>query len=347
MISALQRDSNRGLVLAPVTRQGIQDPSGSLADFQLRTDKKARVFIPVATSLEGPAWGSEFGINLETGLVYDDLTDGISHPGRFMAAYSGGGMTTVTVANIEIDTFAGLARRSPVHVDLTVDAVFDNPQNWDLLRYSLRSLHMYAPWIRTIYLVTDEPLPSWLDVSQPGIEVVSAGETSPVHALLELAEHYLLVRDTSMLASWSEPGRFFAPSGLVRVHISGEPIHIGDPGLSQTDAGRASLALNRWSVERYGRTANLAIPSTVVATTKAIEQLATDELAHLSPGEDSIDPISLAQHVALYEAKAVEVRTGLKEDDLAVDGTQFDAKYLNKAYPIPSPWEVEDENPSH
>ena len=33
----------------------------------------------------------------------------------------------------------------------------------DELRFSLRSLDMYAPWIRHIYLVTDGQVPAWLE----------------------------------------------------------------------------------------------------------------------------------------------------------------------------------------
>ena len=37
----------------------------------------------------------------------------------------------------------------------------------DELRYSLRSLDMYAGWVRHVYLVTDHQVPSWLDTEQP------------------------------------------------------------------------------------------------------------------------------------------------------------------------------------
>ncbi|NUV36662.1 stealth family protein, partial [Streptomyces sp. KAI-27] len=42
----------------------------------------------------------------------------------------------------------------------------------DELKYSLRSLEMYAPFLRNIYVVTDSQTPSWLDTSAPGIQVV-------------------------------------------------------------------------------------------------------------------------------------------------------------------------------
>ncbi|WP_075022307.1 hypothetical protein [Actinomadura madurae] len=42
----------------------------------------------------------------------------------------------------------------------------------DGLRYSLRSLAQYAPWVRHIWLVTAGQVPGWLDVRVPGLTVV-------------------------------------------------------------------------------------------------------------------------------------------------------------------------------
>ena len=40
------------------------------------------------------------------------------------------------------------------------------------LLYSLRSVEKYAPFFRKIFIVTDNQIPSWLDTSNPKIEVV-------------------------------------------------------------------------------------------------------------------------------------------------------------------------------
>jgi hypothetical protein len=40
------------------------------------------------------------------------------------------------------------------------------------LRYSLRSLETYAPWIRNVYVVTNGQVPGWLDTSNPRVTVV-------------------------------------------------------------------------------------------------------------------------------------------------------------------------------
>lgn len=46
----------------------------------------------------------------------------------------------------------------------------------DELKYSLRSLEMYAPWIRKVYIVTNGQIPSWLDMDNPRVTLISHQE---------------------------------------------------------------------------------------------------------------------------------------------------------------------------
>ena len=43
----------------------------------------------------------------------------------------------------------------------------------DELRYSLRSVFYFAPWVRHIYIVTCGHVPRWLDTSHPRIRVIT------------------------------------------------------------------------------------------------------------------------------------------------------------------------------
>ena len=81
----------------------------------------------------------------------------------------------------------------------------------DELRYSLRSLDMYADWVRHVYLVTDNQVPAWLDTSNPRLTVVTPRELfgdrgrlptfnshaieSQLHRIDGLSEHYLYLND--------------------------------------------------------------------------------------------------------------------------------------------------------
>src|SRR5699024_11177654 len=87
-------------------------------------------------------------------------------------------------------------------------------RNRDELRYSLRSLFAYAPWIRNVYVVTDAQRPSWLD-DDPRITVVDHRELFPddsvlpffnshaiesvLHRIPGLAEHFLYLNDDVFL----------------------------------------------------------------------------------------------------------------------------------------------------
>ena len=41
------------------------------------------------------------------------------------------------------------------------------------LRYSLRSVERYTPWIRNIYIVTNGQIPSWIKIDHPRLTIVS------------------------------------------------------------------------------------------------------------------------------------------------------------------------------
>ena len=45
---------------------------------------------------------------------------------------------------------------------------FDN----DELKYSLRSIDCFAPWINNIFIVTDDQIPKWLNVKHPQIKII-------------------------------------------------------------------------------------------------------------------------------------------------------------------------------
>ncbi|MFD8593675.1 Stealth CR1 domain-containing protein [Kitasatospora sp. NPDC059646] len=100
----------------------------------------------------------------------------------------------------------------------------------DELRHCLRSIAMYAPWIRRIFLVTDDQTPAWLDPSVPGLTLVSHRRLLPggpvfnshaietgLHRIPGLAEHFLYFNDDMFLGGPVAPEDFFLGNGLPRV----------------------------------------------------------------------------------------------------------------------------------
>jgi hypothetical protein len=113
----------------------------------------------------------------------------------------------------------------------------------DELRYSLRSLDMYAGWVRTVYLVTDDQVPEWLDLDHPKLRIVSHRELfgdrgrlptfnshaieSQLHHLEGLSEHYLYMNDDVFFGRPVSPDVFFLSNGLSKYFASKAKIGLG------------------------------------------------------------------------------------------------------------------------
>lgn len=105
-------------------------------------------------------------------------------------------------------------------------------RNRDELRYSLRSIEMFAPFVRHIYLVTMDQTPAWLNVDHPKLTVVSHSDIyadrdalptfnsssieTQLHHIDGLAEHFLYFNDDVFLGrpcSWRD---FFWAGGATK-----------------------------------------------------------------------------------------------------------------------------------
>lgn len=128
----------------------------------------------------------------------------------------------------------------------------------DELRYSLRSLEMYADWVRHVYIVTDDQVPGWLNQDHPKVRVVSHRELfgeagvlpsfnshaieSQLHHLPGLAEHYLYLNDDVLFGRPVAPELFFHGNGLTKFFLSSRVIDLDDP--SARDLPVVSAAKN-------------------------------------------------------------------------------------------------------
>lgn len=111
--------------------------------------------------------------------------------------------------------------------------------NHDELKYSLRSAEKYAPWLRKIFIVTDDQVPAWLDTSNPKIQIVDHKEILPPESrpcfnstVIEhflplipgLAEHFLFANDDMLFNRPVQPSDFFAEDGLPIVRFNRRPM---------------------------------------------------------------------------------------------------------------------------
>lgn len=140
--------------------------------------------------------------------------------------------------------------------------------NLSLLKYSLRSLERFAPFIRDVVLVTCRPqVPAWLDPAR--VRVVHHDEFIPAAVLPTfnsfaivshldrvpgLSRRFVYVEDDRLFLAPVAPGDLFDASGQPRVVF--EPRHAVSPA-RESDAAlspwnRALAYSNRLLNERYG-----------------------------------------------------------------------------------------------
>ncbi len=115
----------------------------------------------------------------------------------------------------------------------------------DELRYSMRSIEMFASWVRRVHIVTAGQVPAWLDVSHPKVAVVdhrdifsdatalpvfnSHAIESQLHHVPGLADRYLYLNDDVFFGRPVAPELFFEGNGLSRFFVSRALIELGSP----------------------------------------------------------------------------------------------------------------------
>jgi hypothetical protein len=106
------------------------------------------------------------------------------------------------------------------------------------LKYSLRSVEKHVPWIRTIFIVTDDQKPEWLNTYHSKIQVVDHKEIMPAEILPSfnssvieyflynipgLSEHFLFANDDMFFNADLSHDFFFAKDGFPVVRLKKKP----------------------------------------------------------------------------------------------------------------------------
>ena len=110
--------------------------------------------------------------------------------------------------------------------------------NNDELKYSMRSIEMYAPWIRKIFIVTDEQTPIWINTSNPKVKIVDLKDILPAeclpcfnssliekfyHRIPDLSEKFLYANDDMFINKNVTPNDFFTSEGLPIIRLTRKP----------------------------------------------------------------------------------------------------------------------------
>lgn len=123
------------------------------------------------------------------------------------------------------------------------DQTFENARFDDKgeLKYSLRSIEMYAPWIRHIFIVTNGQIPHWLDLENKQVTIVTHDELidsfdpemlptfssvvieTLLHKIPNLSERFLYLNDDIFIGSEIWPDDLYLQSTGVNIFL-GWPI---------------------------------------------------------------------------------------------------------------------------
>lgn len=155
------------------------------------------------------------------------------------------------------------------HAESASDARF---LSRDELRYSLRSVHANAPWVRNIYVVTDDQTPAWLDTSQPNLKVISHKEIfsdpsvlpvfnshsieSQLHHIDGMAEHFLYLNDDMFIGRPLAPQAFFLANGLSKFFLSQGRVPQGPITADDTPVDAAHKNNRRLLEREFGPTSS-------------------------------------------------------------------------------------------
>jgi hypothetical protein len=140
------------------------------------------------------------------------------------------------------------------------------------LRFSLRSLLRYAPWVRRIHILTNGQVPRWLDGSHPRIHLVTHAEVFPepqclptfnshaiemcLHRIPGLSRRFLYFNDDFFLGRDVHPADFFTPGSGQVVFLDDFPLpgdpHQG-PARERACAYTQNLLTERWGTPAAAR----------------------------------------------------------------------------------------------
>ncbi|XP_049638759.1 N-acetylglucosamine-1-phosphotransferase subunits alpha/beta [Suncus etruscus] len=135
---------------------------------------------------------------------------------------------------------------SPAYLLWDLSAISQSKQDEDIsasrfedneeLRYSLRSIEKHAPWVRNIFIVTNGQIPSWLNLDNPRVKIVTHQDVfrnlshlptfsspaieSHIHRIEGLSQKFIYLNDDVMFGKDVWPDDFYSHSKGQKVYLT-------------------------------------------------------------------------------------------------------------------------------
>jgi hypothetical protein len=282
--------------------------------FEPQAGDTLTIFTPHLESTTGRTYGKEHGCEIEVVAPESGSAKGIVR-----ASYFG----------VELPLSSRVVGTGPFDVEIPIDIVYlwvdDTDEKWvgkrearmadwddtrgrmssraalyqthDELRYSLRSVERFAPWVRHIFLVTDDQRPDWLHDHQR-LTIIDHREFLPpsslptfnshaivagLHHIEGLSDHFLVMNDDVFFGKPVGPDRFFLSNGTAKFFISSTPL----PSDPQTDHDFARVATVDLIERLTGRRPTNVFQHTPVAFNRSLLEALEKELP--SQFRDTVD----------------------------------------------------------
>ncbi len=299
---------------------GVHGATVALADGKLAADKSTRAFIlyrPRLTPNGELRYGAAAGVRLEL-WTYD--SEFITAPAenslmRVVLPRTEALRDSIDLFGESWPTLAGMFDPQARDIDFEIDIVFswvdgaaiewqrararrmrsyvvgegDDSQarfrQLDELKYALRSVYLFAPWVRNVYVVTDSPKPDWL-AEHPRVAFVSSEEffsdpsvlpthnshavESQLHNIPGLSEHFLYSNDDMFFGRPVTPDMFFSPGGVTRFIEATTRIGMGESNIERSGFENAARVNRRLLRGRFGRTITRHLEHTAAPLRKSI-----------------------------------------------------------------------------
>lgn len=147
------------------------------------------------------------------------------------------------------------------------------------LKYALRSVHIFAPWIRRIYIATDSPAPEWL-ADHPKVRIVRSEEffadpsvlpthnsqavEAQLHHIPGLSEHFIYSNDDMFFGRQVDPSMFFSPGSVTKFILAITRIGLGTNNPARSGFENSARVNRKLLQQRFG-----------AVTTRHLEHAAT------------------------------------------------------------------------
>ncbi|MDF7650582.1 capsule biosynthesis protein CapC [Erwiniaceae bacterium L1_54_3] len=141
-------------------------------------------------------------------------------------------------------------------------------ENHDELYYSLQSVIKFLPWVKKIFLVTDNQTPSWLkSIKTDKIHVVDHSEIIPskylptfnshvieahLHKIKDISENFIYFNDDVFVARALEASHFFKCNGHASLFISSKSLNYMLERGTLTPTLSASLSSSKLLQRKFG-----------------------------------------------------------------------------------------------